>query len=114
MGDQMVITPFDGTQLYTHLYISICCMYIVYILYIIYIYNCILYTPASLMRCKATPICVYMRQVLCHLLDLSASLFCFACLLRPILFTLNKIHVIYIQVYTTFLKKNYILIYVYT
>lgn len=65
------------------------------------------------MRCKATPICVYMRQVLRHLLNLTASLFCFACLLRPILFTLNKIHVIYIQVYTTFKKKLYTYICIY-
>lgn len=64
------------------------------------------------MRCKATPICVYMRQVLRHLLDLSASLFCFACLLRPILFTLNKIYVIYIQVYTTLKKIIYLCIYI--
>lgn len=67
------------------------------------------------MRCKTTPICVYMQpgsppppRPLP-----SPGPFCFACLLRPILFTLNKIHVIYIQVYETFKKKkkNYIHLY---
>lgn len=110
MGDQMVITPFDGTQLYTQVYTYAYTFSYVYTC--INIYNCILYTPASLMRCKAAPICVYMRQVLRHFLDPSSCPFCFACLLRPILLTLNKIHVIYIQVYKTF-KKKYICMYVY-